>query len=298
MVSLMIPSLTQVEAGKATVGYEGTGKYTVQISRRGEAKPVYSAEVQNGVVAIPKSLAGGKYNLVLNAGNERAELPFEIRDKVKVELKSPANGTVLALTPGEKTTSISVSWSGSDDVQNYQLLVATDPGMKNITKKINVEGNEYGLTGLTVGKFYVKILALENNIARAETGVSQVTVEDRLAPVADIYPRADQKVDVSKTAGLNLKWQAVPGANSYEVKIFQKRKDGLALVETRTTKGPAMSVADMRKLHEGDVVLEVSAQQTDKAGKVVQKSEPTRSNVNVSFGPTPPAPEIVPTVDD
>lgn len=290
--------LTQVESGKATMGYEGNGRYSVQILRKGETRPVYSADTQGGTVSVPKNLTGGKYTMVLSSGKERAEQPFDIRDKIKVELKSPANGTVLALTPGEKSTGVSVSWSGSDEVQNFQLLVATDPGMKNVTKRINVEGSEYGLTGLTAGKYYVKILALENNIARAETAAAQVSVEDRLAPVADIYPKPDQKVDVSKTAGLNLKWQAVAGANSYEVKIFQKRKDGLALVETRTTKGTALSVADMRKLHEGDVVLEVRAQQTDKAGKVVQKSEPTRSNVNVSFGPTPPAPEIVPTVDD
>lgn len=287
--------LTQIEAGKATVGYEGSGKYAVQISRRGEAKPVYSGETQGGVVAIPKNLTGGKYTLLLAAGNERAELPFDIRDKIKVELKSPANGTVLALTPGEKSTGVSVSWMGSDDVQNYQLLVASDSGMKNIIKKANVEGNEYGLTGLGAGKYYVKVLALENNIARAETATAQVSVEDRLPPVPEM---PDRKVDVSRTAGLNLKWQPVAGANSYEVKIFQKRKDGLALVETRTTKGAALAMTDVRKLHEGDVVLEVRAQQTDKAGKVVQKSEPTRTNVNVSFGPTPPAPEIVPTVDE
>ena len=108
----------------------------------------------------------------------------------------------------------------------------------------------------------------------------------------------DQKVDVTKSAGLNLKWKPVSGATSYEVKVFQKRKGALVLVDARTTKNNALTVSDFKKLKEGDVIWEVRAQQSDRAGKVIQKSEPVRSHVNLSFGPALPAPEIVPVVEE
>jgi hypothetical protein len=169
--------------------------------------------------------------------------------------------------------------------------------MQKVLKKLNVEDTEFRFTGLTARTYFVKVLALENNIARAESAAHQIVVQDKLPPVAELYPKDDQKVDITRSAGLNLKWQPVAGANSYEVKVFQKRKGGLVLVDSRVTKSTALTVSDLKKLKEGEMVWEVRAQQADRSGKVVQQSEPVRNTVNVSFGATPPAPEIVPTVE-
>ena len=147
-------------------------------------------------------------------------------------------------------------------------------------------------------RYYARVLVLENNIPRSESAIVMVSVEEKLQPVADLFPRSAQTVDISKSAGIPLKWHPVAGANLYEVKLFQKRKGALVLVDARTTKSTAISIADFKKFREGDVVWEVRAQQTDKSGRVLQKSEPTRSHMNLSFGPNLPAPEIVPTVDD
>jgi hypothetical protein len=47
-----------------------------------------------------------------------------------------------------------------------------------------------------------------------------------------------------------------------------------------------------------DVVWEVRARQNDSSGRVIQQSEPVRSHIHLSFGATPPAPEIVPIVNE
>jgi hypothetical protein len=42
-----------------------------------------------------QTLAAGKYTLrVKSSSGEKAELPFEVRDKVRVELIEPVNGTL------------------------------------------------------------------------------------------------------------------------------------------------------------------------------------------------------------
>lgn len=291
-------SLAQVESGKAFISYEGSGIYRFEIVNRPDGKIIQTGKTKAGVFALPVNLTGGKYELRLSSGNEKVAQAFEVRDKIKVDLLAPENGTTLYLPLGEKTTSLALSWRGSSDVALYQIVIAEDASFKNVMKKINVDATEFRFTGLTPRKYYLKVLALENNIPRAETSTINVIVEKRLPPVSDIYPRDDQKVDISRTSGLNLKWEPVTGANSYEVKIYQKRRGNLVLVDSRVTKGANLTFADVRKLHEGNAVVEVRAQQVDRSGGVVQKSEPVRSNVNISFGPTPPAPEVVPIVEE
>lgn len=299
-VSLATPvfSPAQIEAGKAIVGFEGSGKYTMQIQKRGEEKPVVSSEVTGGAVKLPENLPPGKYEIRLSSATEKATLSFEVRDKIKVELLQPQTGTIIYLTPEQKTASLPVSWRGNEETALYQLVLAEDANFKNILKKLNVEGSEFRFTGLTARKYFLRVLALENGIPRAESAVHSIAVEEKLPEVTGLYPNPDQKVDVTKSAGLNLKWKPVSGATSYEVKVFQKRKGALVLVDSRTTKNSALTVSDLKKLKEGDVIWEVRAQQTDRAGRVVQKSEPVRSHVNLSFGPALPAPEIVPVVEE
>lgn len=288
----------QVEAGKAIVGFEGAERASYEIRARGNEKILHSGETQRSSVELPQTLAAGKYTvLVKSPSGEKAELPFEVRDKIKVELIEPANASVVFLPPEQKTVGLAISWRGSAEVSVYQVLIAEDAAMQKVLKKINVEGSDFRFSGLTPRTYFVKVLALENNVARAETAAHLVTVQEKLPPVAEVYPKDDQKVDITRAAGLNLKWQPVAGANSYEVKLFQKRKGGLVLIDSRTTRATNLPVADLKRLKEGEMVWEVRAQQADKSGRVIQKSEPTRNTVNVSFGATPPAPEIVPTVE-
>jgi|GEM_PF-3480631 len=299
-LSLSPPSfpLSQVESGKAFIAYEGSGKFKAEILNS-EGNAVQATETQGGTFTVPAALSGGKYQISLTAASgEKITQRFEVRDKVKVDVLSPENGTTIYLTPGEKTTSLSLSWRANGEVQLYQVVLAEDAAMKSVIKKINVDTTEFRFTGLTPRRYYARVLALENNIARSESGIVAVAVEEKLQPVAELFPKPAQTVDITKTAGIPLKWQPVAGANSYEVKIFQKRKGSLVLIDSRTTKSTAMNVADFKKFKEGDVVWEVRAQQTDKSGRVVQKSEPTRSHMHLSFGPNLPAPEIVPTVDE
>lgn len=299
-LSLTAPAfpLSQVEAGKAFIAYEGSGKYKAEILAA-DGKVLQTTETQGGTFVVPAALAGGKYQIRLTStSGEKITQRFEVRDKVKVDLLSPEHGTTIYLTPGEKTTSLSLSWRANGEVPLYQVVLAEDAAMKNVIKKINVDTTEFRFTGLAPRRYYVRVLALENNIPRSESAVVSVAVEEKLQPVAELFPKPAQTVDITKTAGIPLKWQPVAGANSYEVKMFQRRKGSLVLVDARTTKGTAISIADFKKFKEGDVVWEVRAQQTDKSGRVVQKSEPTRSHLNLSFGPNLPAPEIVPTVDE
>jgi hypothetical protein len=79
---------------------------------------------------------------------------------------------------------------------------------------------------------------------------------------------------------------------------LQKRGRELVALETLITSKASANVRELKKLKEGEVIWEVRARQTDKTGKVLQQSEPFRSSINLSFGPTPPPPEIVPVVEE
>ncbi|GAB4440612.1 MAG: hypothetical protein OHK0011_23100 [Turneriella sp.] len=290
--------VAQVEAGKAFINYLGSGSYRYEIVPRSGGAPVVSGETAGGSIQLPPQLKGGHYALRIARESEKVSQNFTVRDRVSIELLSPADGAVIWMPAGNESATVAATWKASDEVALYQLVLAEDSEFKRVLRKLNVDQNNFRFSGLKRGSYYLKVLALENNIPRAETKTVRVRVEDRLPPVEEVFPRSEQKVDVTKSAGLQFRWQPVTGANSYEVRVLQRRKGELVPVETLVTSKPAASVRDLRKLNEGEVVWEVRARQTDKAGRVVQQSEPVRSSVQLSFGPTPPAPEIVPIVEE
>lgn len=296
-VTAPIFSLTQVEANQAVLGFEGDGKYRAEIFRRGEAKPSYNGTAQGGSFVIPITFGGGKYELRLSGANEKATQAFEVRDKLKVAWASPTTNTILYLSPGEKAAELPVAWTGSEEIALYQLVLAEDAGFKNIVNKISVEGQNFRFVDLTPRKYFLKVLALENNIARAESLPISVSVEEKLSTVSQLYPSDAQTVDVSKSSALHLKWRQSVGANAYEVKIFQKRHGKLVLVDTQTTQSAALQISNFKKINEGDIIWEVRALQKDKAGRVALASEPVRSKLQLSFGPQLAAPEIVPVIE-
>jgi len=131
----------------------------------------------------------------------------------------------------------------------------------------------------------------------AATQVASISVEEKLPAVSKLYPLDAKTVDISKTDALHLQWHGADGANAYEVKIFQKRRGKMVLIDTQTTRGTALQISNFKKFSEGDVVWEVRALQKDKTGRVNQRSEPVRSTVQLSFGAQLAAPEIVPVVE-
>ncbi|MFZ5628492.1 MAG: FecR domain-containing protein [Spirochaetota bacterium] len=290
--------VAQLEAGKAFINYEGSGSYQYEIVPRSGGAPVVSGETAGGSIQLPPQLKGGNYALRIARESEKVSQYFTVRDRVAIELLSPADGAVVWMPAGSESATVAATWKASEEIALYQLILAEDSEFKRVLRKLNVDQNNFRFSGLKRGSYYLKVLALENNIPRAETKATRIQVEDRLPPVADVFPKSEQKVDVTKSAGLQFRWQPVAGANSYEVRVLQKRKGELVAVETLVTSKPSASVRELRKLKEGEVVWEVRARQTDKKGKVLQQSEPIRSSVSLSFGPTPPAPEIIPIVEE
>jgi hypothetical protein len=290
--------IAQVQAGKALVYYEGSGTYRYEIMPRGRDEIVARGETNSGSVKLPQNLKGGKYELRLSAGNEKASLNFAVRERIAIELTTPQDGTVIRATPGTQTAVLPLAWRVSEDVSLFEVILAADAELKRVLRRLNVEQREFRFTGLKPGRYYIKVLALEDNVPRAETKTLAVKIEDRLPPVSGVFPKDDAKVDVTRTDGLQLRWQPVAGANSYEVRLLQKRKGALVPVQTLVTSKPGVVFSDIRKLNEGEVVWEVSARHVDASGKVLQQSEPVRSSVNISFGAAPPAPEIVPIVEE
>lgn len=300
LVSVAEPvfSIAQIAAGKAFINYEGFGSYTYEIIPRKGGKPVVSGDTTGGSVKLPPDLKGGYYVLRIMREPEKVSQNFTVRDSLAIELRSPGDGETFRIPAGTGGAGVAVHWRASEDVAMYQLILAEDGDFRRVLRKLNVDQDNFRFTGLRRGVYFLKVLALENGIPRAETKGVRFQVEDRLPPVAEVFPRNAQKVDVTKSAGLQFRWEPVSGANSYEVRLLQKRRGELVAVETLVTSKPLASIRDLRKLKEGEVVWEIRARQTDKSGKVLQQSEPVRSRVNLSFGPTPPAPEIVPVVEE
>jgi hypothetical protein len=302
LVSVTEPVFTvaQLEAGKAFINYEGSGGYKYEILPRqgGGGALLASGETAGGSIKLPPELKGGSYALRISRDREKVTQYFTVRDRLTVELRSPTENTVIWIPIGNESASLPVSWKASEDVPLYQIIIAEDAELKRVLRKLNVDQDNFRLTGLKRGSYYLKVLALENGIPRAETKTVRVQVEDRLPPVAEVFPKSEQKVDVTRSAGLQFRWQPVAGANAYEVRVLQKRRGEFVAVETLVTSKTLASIKNLRRLQEGEVIWEVRARKVDEKGKVLQQSEPVRSSVNLSFGPTPPAPEIVPVVEE
>jgi len=290
--------VAQVEAGKAFINYEGSGTYRYEILPRGGGAPLATGEAVGGSIQLPPGLKGGSYALRIARDKEQVSQVFTVRDRVAIELLSPVDGSVIGVPAGSEGATVSARWKASDEVTLFQVILADDAQFKNVRRKLNVEQDNFRFIGLKRGSYYLKVLALDNGVPRAETKTVRVEVEDRLPPVAEVFPKNEQTVDVTKAAGLQLRWQPVAGANSYEVRVLQKRGRELVALETLITSKASANVRELKKLKEGEVIWEVRARQTDRTGKVLQQSEPVRSSINLSFGPTPPPPEIVPVVEE
>lgn len=288
-------SLNQVNEGRAVLHYEGSDSYRFELKQQTGAAVIAAGETTGGAFKLPPNLAAGKYVLSLVGGDAKAAQRFTVRDLLAVELLNPKNDVQLWASAG--SAALTVSWRASEDVL-YRALLAEDAGMKNIVRKEETNRKELQWSGLKPGTYYLRVLALQDNLPRAESKTVRVTIEDRLAPVAEVYPKDEQKVDVTKTGSLQFRWQPVAGATAYEVRLLQKRGNSLVALDTEVTKKPAFRFSNLRKLNEGELIWEVRALRTDSAGKVMQQSAPVKNSVQVSFGPALPAPEVVPVVQE
>lgn len=287
--------LNQVSEGRAMLYYEGSGSFRFTLRQQAGQDTIASGETAGGMFKLPPNLAAGKYELLLTSGSAKAAQRFTVRDRLALELISPKDDVQLWAVAG--SAALAISWRSSEDAL-YQALLADDAGMKNVVRKEETSRKELQWSNLKPGTYYLRVLALKDNLPRAESKTVRIKIEDRLAPVSEVYPKDEQKVDVAQKGALQFRWQPVTGATAYEVRLLQKRGNSLVAIDTEVTKKPAFSFRNWRKLKEGELIWEVRALRTDDSGKIVQRSEPVQSSVQVSFGPNLPAPEVVPVVEE
>jgi hypothetical protein len=169
-----------------------------------------------------------------------------------------------------------------------------------VLKKLNVEDTEFRFTGLTARTYFRKGTCAREQYCRVpKARRTRLLCKINYPPWPNFTRKTTKRWISPVLPGSTSNGSPLPGANSYEVKVFQKRKGGLVLVDSRVTKNRLhMTVSDLKKLKEGEMVWEVRAQQADRSGKVVQQRV-SRCVTQSMFrlGRRRPPPEIVPTVE-
>ncbi len=104
-------------------------------------------------------------------------------------LMNPVNGQVFNHA-GENPI-ISFTWSGSDTVQQYELNIAADPGMKSVIRTMNISGSRIAIDTLGPGTYYwqvYSIIKVGDRTSRTMSGarmfeVSKTTATDPPRPL-------------------------------------------------------------------------------------------------------------------
>ncbi|HOD14217.1 MAG TPA: FecR domain-containing protein [Spirochaetota bacterium] len=141
-------------------------------------------------------LPPGTYNWHLTAKNRKTGAMDEsgtrkvtiVRD-LPARLMSPVNGQVF--NHAGDNPIISFTWTGGDNVQQYELWIATDPGMKSVVRIMKTPDSRIAVDSLGPGTYYWQVHSLikvGNRSSRTMSGarmfaVAKTTITDPPRPL-------------------------------------------------------------------------------------------------------------------
>lgn len=163
--------------------------------------------------------------------------------------------------PDTRTQDMRFNWK-TNITTGTTFQIAKDENFRNVVYTENTNSNSAGGRTLTKGTYYWRITSTLGDITFS-TKAKKFTVEPPLAAPVSIIPANGGKVVVRPTRPYDFKFNTVPGADYYELKIARASNPSVTLIDKNflvSNNGSTITVKiDFDRYSEGNYILTLQA---------------------------------------
>ena len=261
---------------------------------------VVNASEANNFYLLQNVLPPGKYywrirgkDAVGNTTDFSRTLAFKVSSVENIMLVSPANNETLEAF--QSVNGVRFSWSDSEVKPPYLLEIASDANFSNPVKKMEVNDKNIQLKDLESKKYFWRVLKKDpDGVLAGSSEIQNFTVKLGIDEPEPIFPSPNKAVDMSNENYLSMKWDKVPEASSYRVKLYRVDNGKLSLIFQTNTTEQEYKYRNMEKLDKGSFIWSVTAETN--ANNKISKSGEVKTGFSITLPDSPPPRIISPNI--
>ncbi len=207
---------------------------------------------------------------------------FELKEIDKIEIISPNNKSLNKFID-ENTV---FQWKKIEAIPNFIFEISKDENFQNIIFSTKLNSYQASYKFKEEGDYFWRVrLISEDNIDLSKSDVYSYSLDNIKDPVI-ISPKENEKVDMSKTEELTLKWEKDPKAYLYIIEINDSY--GRSIVKSTKTNNNYYIFKDISKLEEGSFSWNI--QSIYKKGEIESFSNKLNGNFKITLSDKPVIP--------
>lgn len=238
---------------KSTENYSA---YLFRISKNKDFKPlVEEVKTNSRSIELKKNLEEGEYfwsvQGILQDGKSKIAsdiqtFTFNKEVKTIINLKEPGNYLET------RDTAVPLVWTSEPKKKNYTIEISKEPEFSKIWKRISSQKTSFILNSLEPGVYYWRV--------KTQRTTSQVNVFSILKnPIpAVVFPKNNNRVDLSDKDQLKFKWEYVDEAVSYNLELIELQTNK-RILKKRNLKKNEFLLDDITIFKTGAYLLKVKA---------------------------------------
>ncbi len=264
-------------------------EYNFQISQSKIFDKInFSNKISGNQLKPQIQLPTGTYYWRLNALSKDGKLSdyseissFEVKDIEKIEIISPGNKTLKKFS--EDLTFF--QWKKIEMTPNFVFEISKDEGFQNILFSNKTDSYQVSYKFKEEGDYYwrVKLLS-EEGIELSKSDIYLYSLDNIKDPII-ISPKDYEKIDMSKTDEITLKWEKDPKVSSYNIEINDSY--GKAILKSKINSNYFV-FKDINKLEEGSFTWNI--QSVYKKNDIESFSNKINSNFKILLSEKPSLP--------
>lgn len=296
-------SRLQVNSGSAIIAWKAQKaayKYRVEVVQvEPFEQEAFSGDQVNSFYKIPAEFSGSRYRYRVTPiysggeqGIESSYRSFLIKEVDSLSLLYPQSEANLYARA--KELPLRFSWQNLGASINYRLEITVNKSSTE-NKQIATSKTAHSVS-LAPGNYSFQVIAFDNSGKKlVASTIRNFKISENVSTPILRTPYRAEKISLHNKNNIPFKFQPVTGASFYKIKLIHKTaKSENVIYQTSTTKTSYL-FKEIEKLKEGNLIIEVAAYRKW-SGQDEYIGKPSRSEVNITYGPAPPAPEVIPEV--
>ncbi len=188
------------------------------------------------VKAVNKQEKGSEFSEIFN---------FEVKELDRIELLFPQDKNSFSL----ENNGITFQWKKNEISSNYLYELSLDPNFTKTVASSKINTNSFKYKFSNEGDYYWRVILLgDDNSEITKSGTYSISIENN-KEISLIYPRENEKIDMSNYEELVFKWEKVQNAEAYLLDISEN--SGKSIFNSLRVSNNQYILKDLTKLEEG-----------------------------------------------
>ncbi len=246
-------------------GCEGAKDYRVEIAADREFKKVFRSLTLNSTYYNTGKMTEGKYYWRVAANYDNGE--SALSESVSLSVAKP--GPVVYINPVNGSTISNLAspvrfvWKDDSGIGSYLFEISSDADFKKILSSAKTDLQYYLLKNTFSGKLYWRVSIIDKNGSYIAKGRPSVfDMPEILSKPSAISPVNMNVINLDKQEAIKFQWEKVPGADSYELEIFQRESGIDRSLIVMNSKSPIIELRNFEILNPGTIVWIVRAKKS------------------------------------